>query len=70
MKSFPKLRGRIVEKYGSQILFANAIGKTNQTVTNKLTGKSEFSKNDIVDWCTALEIDKEDVGEFFFVDEL
>lgn len=39
---FSKLKGRIVEKYGSQRAFARHIGITEQTVTNKIKGKQHF----------------------------
>ena len=70
MKSFPKIRGRIVEKYGTQAAFAKAIGKSEVTVINKMNGKASFTDKDIVDWSNALEIDKDNVGEYFFADKL
>lgn len=66
MKENAKLRGRIVEKYGSQVNFAAKIGKTVQTVTAKLGGSSGFSQDDIVEWSNALDIDADSVGEYFF----
>jgi len=68
--SMLKLRGRIVQKYGSQGKFAKAIKTTEQTVTAKLNGRSQFSQNDIVIWCNALDIDTPYVGEYFFDHEL
>lgn len=64
------LKGRIVQKFGTQGDFAKALGKTEQTVTAKLNGRSQFSQNDIVDWCNALEIDAQSIGEYFFANEL
>lgn len=66
MKENAKLRGRIIEKYGSQSRFAAKIGKTEQTVTAKLNGNSGFSQDDIVEWCNALDIIADHVGEYFF----
>jgi hypothetical protein len=66
VKENSKLRGRIVEKYGSQANFAKKIGKTVQTVTAKLNGNTGFSQDDIVEWACALEIDANSVGEYFF----
>lgn len=65
-----KLRGRIIQKYGSQGTFAKHLGKTEQTVTAKLNGRSQFSQDDILDWCNALDIVAEDVGKYFFADKL
>lgn len=64
------LKGRIVQKYGTQGKFAKALGKTEQTVTAKLNGRSQFSQDDIVDWCNALDIDGPSIGEYFFANRL
>lgn len=65
-----KLKGRIVEKYGTQHAFAAQIGRSEQTVTAKLAGRSAFTQADIVKWCNALEIGKDEVGGYFFATEL
>lgn len=63
---YNKLRGRIVEKYDTMSNFAEKIGSSRQTVSQKLTGKSEFSRDDIQRYADALEIPKDDIGVFFF----
>lgn len=68
--SYPKLRGRIVERFGSQIAFSKEIGTTEQTVTAKLNGKSKFSLDDIRLWSKALELSETEVGSYFFTQEL
>ena len=60
------LKGEIIKKYGSQRRFAKHIGKTEQTVTAKLNGRSGFSQADIVEWCNALDISANNVGKYFF----
>lgn len=70
IKPFAKLRGRIVEKYGSQAKFAEALGVTEQTVTGKLNGKTQFTIEDIVEWCNLLEIESEEVNVYFFAEKL
>ena len=60
------LRGRIIQKYGSQGKFAKHLGKTEQTITAKLNGRSQFSQEDIIEWCNALDIDSPSIGEYFF----
>lgn len=64
--TYNKLRGRIVEVFGSQADFAKAINTTEQTVTAKLAGRSGFSQEDIIKWCEALHIDQNDIGLYFF----
>lgn len=65
-----KLKGRIVETCGSQKVLAEKLGVTEQTVINKLSGRSQFSIDDIVVWCRALEIKKDEVPAYFFADTL
>ncbi len=64
--SYNKLKGRIVEIFGSQALFSKRIGVSEQTITAKLAGRSKFSQDDIIDWCNALDIDQHDIGLYFF----
>lgn len=61
-----KLKGRIIEKYGTQERFAEIMKTTPQTVTKKINGKSMFNQNDIFEWSAALEIEKAQIGEYFF----
>lgn len=63
---YNELRGRIVEKYGTQGAFANELGITRQGMSKKMTGKSTFSQGDIVRWCGKLDIDLKDAGRYFF----
>ena len=65
-----KLRGRIIEKFGSYRAFARAIGKSEQTVNTKLSGKSGFSDENIIEWSNALDIALEEVGAFFLTEKL
>lgn len=64
------LKGRIIQKYGSQGNFAKELGRTEQTVTAKLNGRSQFSQDDIVEWCNALDIEAPSIGEYFFGQKL
>ena len=70
MKTYPKLRGRIVEKFGTQSAFAKRIGKSEQTIISKFSGKSSFSQKDIIDWCNILDIEPNEVTDYFFADKL
>lgn len=69
-RSYPRIRGRIIELYGSQENFANVIGKSKTSVSQKLNGSSGFSYNDIVLWAKVLKISVDDIGIYFFNDEL
>lgn len=64
--SYDKLRGKIIEKYGSQEKFAEVIGISTNSLSKKMTGKTGFSQRDIVTWSTILDISKSDYSEYFF----
>ena len=64
--SYAKLKGRIVEKYGTIGSFAEALGVSRQAVSNKLNCRSSFSQEDIEIWARLLSIDPDQFGVFFF----
>lgn len=63
---YSKLRGRIVEKYGSMTAFAEKLNIKVQTVSRKLNSDIGFTKNDILVWSELLDIPKEEIGIYFF----
>lgn len=64
--SYDKLRGRIIEKYGSQEKYAEVLGISTNSMSKKMTGKTGFSQKDIVIWSELLGIDKSEYSEYFF----
>lgn len=60
-----KLRGRIVEKYGTCAVFAKAIGTTFQQVSKVLNGRTFLRQDDIYKWANALDIDAIDIPAYF-----
>ncbi len=62
-----KLRGKIVEKYGNQKMFAEALKISENWVSMKLNEKSPFSKTDMENWAAALEIPSTEIYDYFFV---
>ena len=63
---YSRLRGRIVEKYGTQDKFGEILGISNTSLSKKMTGKSGFSQSDILKWCALLDIDLNDIGAYFY----
>lgn len=63
---FKKLKGRIIEKHDSILAFANTMQRSRASVYNKLSGATDFSKEDIVKWCEVLEIPMDQITEYFF----
>lgn len=64
--NYKKLRGRIVEKYGSQKKFADILGVSENSVSKKMQGKTGFSQEDIVKWSQLLNIKKDEYTLYFF----
>lgn len=67
--NYSKLLGKIIEKFGSQRAFADAIGRTENTVSRKLNGKMAITTDDIVEWSAPelLDISPSEYHEYFFV---
>lgn len=63
---YRKLRGRIIEKYGSQSKFVKAFGVSSNTFSQKMNNKVRFTSDDIVKMTRLLEISTCDIGPYFF----
>lgn len=66
MKDYSKLKGKIVEVYGSQEKLAKVLDLSNQTMSNKMTNKVPFKTNEIEKLVELLDIDPQDIGVYFF----
>lgn len=66
---YSKLRGRIIEKFGSIKAFAKAYGLSYVTMSNKLNGKVGISSDDIVKMSKPelLDIPPAEYHLYFFV---
>lgn len=60
-----KLRGKIIEKYGTIGAFCRAIGINPGTAWNVLSGRTTPTRKKIPVWCEALEIEPDEAGIFF-----
>ena len=61
-----KLRGRIREYYTTQEAFAKALDMSPATLSKKLMGKTEWSRQEIEEVCTLLYIPAEEIPAYFF----
>lgn len=61
-----KLRGRIIEKYGTIGTFCQEIGISPNTATNVLGGKTTPTSKKLPKWCAALNIAPDEIGDFFY----
>ena len=63
---YSKLKGRIIEKFGTQTNFVNKFGVSENTFSLKMNNKLRFSTDDIIKISDMLEIDGDDIGAYFF----
>jgi hypothetical protein len=68
--NYSKLKGRIKEVYDTQENFANAIGLSLVSVSNKLNNKTQWTQKEINNACAALKIDDCEVSSYFFTIEV
>lgn len=63
---YQKLRGRIIERYGTIGAFADAVGISRTQMSKKLKGKSGISQLDIILWSDLLDIKQTEYSDFYF----
>lgn len=63
---YSKLLGLITEKNLTQKKLCNIIGISENSFTNKIKGRSNFSSDEIAKICNALGITTKSVGLYFF----
>lgn len=61
-----KLRGRIVEKFGSQSAFAEASGSSVSFISQYMNGKTQLIQETMDRWITLLEIPADEINAYFF----
>lgn len=63
---YSKLRGRIVEKFGSQMSFAKAMSISERTLSLKMSGKRTWKQPEICLAIKLLGLSNNDIQEYFF----
>ena len=63
---YAKLRGKIREVYGRQADFAAALNIDRSTLSMKLSGKSDWTREEIENSCIVLGIPFADAHSYFF----
>lgn len=64
--NYSKLRGKVVEVYGTLGEFANAMNWSERTNSLKMNGKVEWRQSEIVTASKLLGIKSEDIDVYFF----
>lgn len=66
MINVPKLKGKIIEKYGSQNNFTKKLDISEQSWIKRLKGARDFKYHDIEQIISLLELTDEEVRDIFF----
>ncbi len=64
--NFNKLKGKIVEKYGTQAAFAKGFGVSDVVFSQKMNNKVRFNSEDIIKIVKMLDIPGDKISEYFF----
>ena len=64
--SYDKLKGRIIEVFGTQLAFAEAMGMNPASLSAKLNNKTPWKREEIEKACELLSIPFEQVHLYFF----
>lgn len=64
--NYDKLKGRIVEIFGTQYRFAEAMGWSERTLSLKINGTVPWKQTDICKAVNLLLLCEEDIPEYFF----
>lgn len=67
--NYAKLRGKIVEVYGSQQKLAKALGLSNEGLSKKMRGKVPFKQKEMVVISDLLGFPVADMDKYFFCRE-
>lgn len=68
--NYAKLRGKIVEVYGTQKGLSKAIGISEHTISSKLNNKNYWTQSEITKMCELLNISSAEITAYFFTPEI
>lgn len=63
---YSKLQGKIKECCGTQCIFAENLGISRTTLSQKLNNVSDFTRNEIYKICNQLHIPLDEIPVYFF----
>lgn len=67
---YSRLKGRIIEKFGTQGKFALANRLSDRSMSLKLNNGIGLSQEEILKWCNMLEIDSKEIPAYFFKEKV
>lgn len=62
-----KLKGRIIEKFGTQGKFAEAVNCSLSFLSQYLNGKKKLDQPTMDAWINALDISSNEISDYFFI---
>lgn len=68
--NYHKLRRRIKKYYGAVYKFADALGMSSVALYKKLNGVWSWRQHEITLCCGLLNIEKSEIGDYFFTQEV
>lgn len=63
---YAKLNGKIIEKCGTQAIFAKRMGLSERTISMKLNNKIAFKQSEIQKALDVLDLASEEIQVYFF----
>lgn len=63
---YRKLKGKIVEVYGTQEAFSKAMGMSKAALSQRLSGAVDWKTSEIIKACELLHISLSEAWEYFF----
>ena len=67
---YSKLLGRIKEKYGTRENLVKEITISSTSLNLRLNNKLKFDQQDIKELCIALDINEEEIPDYFFKEKV
>lgn len=64
--NYSSLCGKITEHFGTQYKFAEAMGISENTISQKINGKKQWKQGEMLKACKLLNIDLTDISKYFF----
>lgn len=64
--NYSKLKGKMIEKYGSQINFLNNLSMSEATFIKSTKCERYFDQGEILEIADLLEIEHSDIDDYFF----
>lgn len=64
--NYSLLSGKIVEKFGTQYRFAQAMNLSEHTISQKINKKQQWKQDEILRACNLLGIEIEEIPRYFF----